>query len=412
MTAAVSPPESTVHKRRGPLLAVLAANVLSICGTTMTYLAIPWFVLETTGSPVRTGLVLGIEVAGVVLASVLAGPLVDRLGHKRSSVLSDLLAAGAVTAVPVLHATVGLPFWTLLALTAALGFSRAPGETARTAMLPVLIGLAGMSNHRAASAYEGVSRTAKALGAPLGGVLIAVAGAPSLLLIDGATFLVSAALMASAVTGRAVAGESRRSYLRELWSGFAYLRRDRLMGALTLMITFTNALDLASVAVLFPVYARDVLHSSVALGLMAGMFAAAAVAGNVVYGWIGHRMPNWATYTVAFLIAGSPRYFVLAGEPGLPAILAVMVSAGLGAGLINPVIGVVELRRLPLELRAKVLGLIAGGVLAVAPLGAVLAGVAVAAFGLTPTLLLTGALYLFATLCPLVFPAWRQMDAD
>jgi predicted MFS family arabinose efflux permease len=407
VTAVIEP----AVRQRGPLLAVLMANVLSIGGTTMTYLAIPWFVLETTGSPVRTGLVLGVEVAGVVVASVLGGPIIDRMGHRRASVLSDLVAAVAVIAVPVLHFSVGLPFWTLLALTGALGMSRAPGETARGAMLPTLIELAGTTTHRAMSAYEGVSRTAKALGAPLAGVLIAVAGAPSLLLIDGATFLISAALVAGLVTDRIGGREPIHSYLRELRAGFDYLRRDRLMGALVLMVTLTNALDMATMTVLYPVYAKDILHSSVALGLMAGTFAAGAVLGNTVYGWIGHRLPNWVTYTVAFLVVGGPRYFVLAAEPGLPTILVTMGATGLLCGVINPVLGVVQIRRLPPELRAKVLGLIAGGVLAIAPLGAVLGGVAVAGFGLTPTLLLVGALYLLATLCPLVFPTWREMDA-
>jgi MFS family permease len=272
--------------------------------------------------------------------------------------------------------------------------------------------MAGTTTHRAMSAYEGVSRTAKALGAPLAGVLIAVAGAPSLLLIDGATFLISAALVAGVVTERTGGREPTHSYLRELGVGFAYLRRDRLMGALVLMITFTNALDLATQAVLLPVYAKDVLHSSVALGLIAGTFAAGAVLGNTVYGWIGHRLPNWATYTVAFLVVGGPRYFVLAAEPGLPAILVTMAATGVLCGAINPVLGVVQIRRLPAELRAKVIGLVAGGVLAIAPLGAVLGGVAVAAFGLTPTLLLVGVVYLLATLCPLVFPTWREMDSD
>lgn len=409
MTAVVEP---AVHKRRGPLLGVLIANVLSICGTTMTYLAVPWFVLETTGSPVRTGLVLGVEIAGTVVASVLAGPVVDRLGHKRSSVLSDLLAAVAVAAIPVLHFTVGLPFWALLGLTGVLGLSRAPGETARAAMLPRLISLARTTPHRAMSAYEGVSRTAKALGAPLAGVLIAVFGAPSLLVIDGVTFLISAALVRVLVTGSSGARVAAPPYFAELRSGFEYLRRDRLMGALVLMVTATNALDMATLAVLYPVYGKDVLHSSVALGLMSGVFAAGAVLGNALYGWLGHRLSNWATYTVAFLVVGAPRYFLLAAEPGLAAILVFMLVVGVFCGAINPVIGVVEIHRLPEAMRAKVLGLMAGGVSAVAPLGAVLGGVAVAAFGLTPTLLLVGGLYLVMTLCPVVFPAWREMDSD
>lgn len=409
MTAAVEP---AVHKRRGPLLAVLVANVLSICGTTMTYLAIPWFVLETTGSPVRTGVVLGLEVAGVVVSSVLAGPIIDRLGYKRSSVLSDLLATVAVALVPVLYFTTGLPFWVLLGLTAVLGFSRAPGETARSSMMPSLIELAGTSLNRAAGAYDGVNRAAKALGAPLAGVLVALMGAPSVLLIDAATFLVSALLLAFLVPGRNGDPAPARSYLRELGSGFGYLRRDRLMGAIVLLVMVTNALDTASLAVLLPVYARDVLHSSVALGLLGGGFSIGGAFGTALYTWFGHRLPNWATFTLVFLLVGSPRYFVMAVEPGLPLILIVLVVAGILGGAINPILGVVQYRRLPDDMRAKVLGVMSGGVLAIAPLGAVLGGVAVAAFGLTTTLLLVGGCYLAATLCPLMFPTWREMDFD
>jgi MFS family permease len=178
-----------------------------------------------------------------------------------------------------------------------------------------------------------------------------------------------------------------------------------------LTVMFTNALDLGTTAVLFPVYAKDVLHSSVALGLMAGVFAGVAVAGNTVFGWVGGRLRRWPTLTLAFLIVGAPRYLVVAAEPGLPAILATMLVTGLACGAINPILSVVEYRRIPEDLRAKVFGVMTGGVLAVAPLGAVLGGAAVAALGLTGTLLLVGGLYLLATLCPVVFPVWREMDA-
>jgi MFS family permease len=353
--------------------------------------------------------VLGVEVAGVAVASVLAGPVVDRLGHKWSSVWSDVLAAAAVGAVPVLHHAGALPFLALLALAAVLGITRAPGQTARTAMMPALIELAGTSPQRAMGAYDGVSRTAKGLGAPLAGILIALTGAPALLLIDAGTFLVSAALIARFVPGGY--RRERRPYLRELLAGFAHLRADRLVGAIVLMVMLTNMLDMAAGAVLIPVYAKDVLHSSVALGLIAGVFAGGAVAGNALYGWRGERLPNWPTYTAAFLVVGAPRYVLMAAEPGLPALLIWMGLAGVLCGAINPILDVVLLQRLPVDQRAKVLGLIAGGVLAAAPLGAVLAGVGVEVLGLTATLLLTGAIYLLATLCPLVFRTWREMDA-
>jgi MFS family permease len=397
-------------RHRAPLLALLTANVVSICGTTMTFLAIPWYVLETTGSAVQTGLVAAVEVAGVVTSSVLGGPVVDSLGRKRSSVLSDLLAAGAVAAIPALHLTIGLAFWQLVALAAVIGLSRAPGETARAAMMPGLIRLAGTSMERAAGAYDGVSRGAKAAGAAIAGVLIALLGAPALLLIDGLTFAASAALVGLVVPAQPGGSSDRRRYLAELASGFAYLRADRLIAAIVVMVMFTNALDSATASVLFPVYARDILHSSVALGLMTGVFAGAAMAGTMLYSLVGARLPRWSTYTAAFLIVGAPRYGVVAIEPGLPVILIVLALAGIACGAINPILAVVQYERLPADMRAKVLGVAFGGGLAAAPLGALLGGVAVETLGLSASLLVATGLYLLATLCPVVFSVWRQMD--
>ncbi len=46
----------------------------------------------------------------VVLGAALGGVLVDRLGHRRTSVLADVVSGVALAAVPVLEPTVGLPF--------------------------------------------------------------------------------------------------------------------------------------------------------------------------------------------------------------------------------------------------------------------------------------------------------------
>ncbi|CRK56445.1 FIG01126565: hypothetical protein [Alloactinosynnema sp. L-07] len=396
---------------RVPLVALLGANALSVCGTTMTFLAVPWFVLQTTGSPARTGLVAGVEVAGAVIAALLGGPVIDRMGRRRSSVVSDLAAAAVVAAIPVLFAVGGLPFGVLLVLAAALGLTRAPGETARWAMMASLITSSGVSAERASSAYDGVSRGARMVGAPLAGVLIAVLGPQQVLLVDAGTFLVSALIIGLLVPEVGTAEESEGGYRERMRRGFAYLRGDRLMLAIMVMVMVTNLLDAALSSVLIPVYANDILHSSVALGLIVGVFGGCAMAGTMLYAWVGLRLPRRITYTVAFLLVGAPRYFVMAAEPGLAVILVTMAVSGLLCGAINPILGVVEYERVPDDVRPMVLGVISAAVLVGAPIGAVAAGLAVEVVGLGPTLVVAGVAYLAATVCPAVFPVWREMDA-
>lgn len=131
MPASGSPtaPGTPVRPRdRRPLLLLLTANVVSVAGNMLTLVAIPWFVLSTTGSPARAGLVAFASTVPVILAALLGGPLIDRLGYTVTSVVSDGVCALAVVAVPVLHATGHLTYGLLLVLVAVSGLFHSPAR--------------------------------------------------------------------------------------------------------------------------------------------------------------------------------------------------------------------------------------------------------------------------------------------
>jgi MFS family permease len=399
---------------RRPLRSLLTANTISTIGTTMTLLAIPWYVLQTTGSASKTGIAAASETIPLALAAALGGPVIDRFGARRMSVVSDVVSALGIAAIPVLDATTGIAFWQLCLLIALVGLARAPGDTARHLLVPGLCKLGDVPLERATSAYDGVSRGARMLGAPLAGVLIAIWGASNILLIDAMTFAASGLLVQLLVPGSvrpAVAAEDPEPYLEQLRSGLRYVRQDRLIAGITSMVMVTNLLDAAYGSVLVPVFARDVLHSSVALGLLGGVFGAGALAGTVVYGVVGPRLPRWPVYTVAFLVAGGPRFFLLGAEPPMPVILVGCLLAGLLCGAINPVLGAVEFQRIPEAMQSRVFGATYAGCLIGMPVGAVGGGLLIDAVGIRAALVTTGVLYLATTLAPVLFPVWREMDA-
>lgn len=397
---------------RRPFVALLAADAVSTTGTAMTLLAIPWFVLQTTGSAAQTGVIGACETVPLVLAAALGGPAIDRLGARRVTVVSDLLSALGVALVPLLHATVGLRFWQLCLVVAAVGLFRAPGETARHVLVPGLVRLAGVPLERATSAYDGVSRGARMVGAPLAGALIAVFGAADVLLVDAGTFVVSALLVWTQVPSslRPAVQAAGEPYLRQLREGLRAVRRDRLIAGITAMLLVTNMLDAASAGVLLPVYAREVLGSSVALGVLFGCFGGGALAGTVLYSAVGPRLPRWPVYTVAFLLVGAPRFFAFAAEPPYAALIVTSVVAGVAAGALNPVLTAVEYERIPEHLQSRIFGVMSAGVLAGAPVGVLVTGVVVERWGVRAALVAAGLAYLLATLSPVVFPVWRQMD--
>ena len=85
--------------------ALLVAEIVSTTGTQMTWLALPWFVLVTTGSAARMALVAAAEVAGVAVCGLPGGSLLARIGARRSMMIADVARAPLVLAVPLLHWT-------------------------------------------------------------------------------------------------------------------------------------------------------------------------------------------------------------------------------------------------------------------------------------------------------------------
>lgn len=400
------------------VLGLLAAHGISMLGTCMSFLAIPWFVLVTTGSATTTGLVTFAEMLPYVLVQGLGGPLVDRIGPWRTSVMTDLVAAMAMGLVPISYAAQLLSLPLLITAVAVAGAFRGAGDVARRVLLPRVSKPAELALDRASGLYDGIGRLAGLIGGPLAGVLIAVSSAPIVLAVDAGTFAVSALLVATlacrvlptdAVSPEVLNGASYATHLRE---GFDYLRRDRLLLGIAAMIVVTNLLDQAYASVLLPVWVRQELGSPIALGTISAFFGMGAVAGNALMAWASPRLPRRLPFAVSFLICGAPRFLVLAFAARLSPVLAIALLSGIGAGGLNPALGAVEYERVPAHLQARVLGTISALAWAGIPFGGLFGGGLADAFGLHTALLACGIAYLIATLAPFVFPAWRQMERE
>ena len=86
--------------RQRPIFALVSAEVISSLGSQMTFLALPWFVLQTTGSATRMGVVLAVELLPIAILGIPSGSVIARYGARRTMLVSDLILAevDAVTA--------------------------------------------------------------------------------------------------------------------------------------------------------------------------------------------------------------------------------------------------------------------------------------------------------------------------
>ena len=227
---------------------MLTATGISLVGTRLSAIALPLFVLITTGSPVRTGLVAFAEMAPYVVVQGLAGPLTDRVGPRRISIVCDLLSAVVVSMIPLLHALGQLNFGVLLGIVAIAGLVRGPGDISKHVMAPAMAAATGQPRERVLGLSDGISRASGIVG-PIGAAALVVAiGAPAAIAVDAASFAVCALIVATLVPrsiGQAVhhAEEDGLTYRRRLRSGASFLRQDGLLRSIVGMVATTNLLD-------------------------------------------------------------------------------------------------------------------------------------------------------------------------
>jgi MFS family permease len=400
-----------IAKRRVPVLALLGAAAVSEIGSALTLIALPWFVLQTTGSAALTGLTgFSVAVPGFFVG-IFGGTVVDRLGYRHSSVVADVVSGIGLGMVPTLYYTVGLPFVLLMALVFVGSMMAVPGITARRSMLPELAEQAGIRLERVNAGFESVQHLALLLGPPLAGLLIAFLGATTVLWIDAATFAVSACAVWLFIPELQTRTEptERPRYRTQLMEGLRFLWHDSLLRDMAITLAHFNGLEAPIFAVVLPVFAATVLDSATGLGLIVSAFAIGALAGVTVYGAVGHRLSRRTIWFVGYLL--SPAfYWVLAIQPAFPIMLAVFVLMGFVTGPINPLMVTIRHERIPPPMRGRVFSTYSAISQLVSPLGIVLGGFAIAAVGFRPTVVALAIAVQLLAIAMFFIPSLMKMD--
>ncbi|WP_331740452.1 MFS transporter (plasmid) [Streptomyces cyaneofuscatus] len=401
-----------------PLGGVLAAMAVSLTGTRISVVALPWFVLVTTGSATQTGLVAFCEMTPYVVVKAFTGPLVDRIGPRAVSWTADLASATAAAAVPLLHALDLLSFPLLLVLVALIGAARGPGDLAKEVMVPEAAERGRVPLERAMGLSGVIERLASSIGLAVGGSMVALLGPLTALALNAGCFALGSVIIKLALPrglghtpeqAPAPAGKTEPGYWRRFGEGFTFLRGEPLLLTVIVMVGITNLLDAAFTSVLVPVWARESGNGPAAIGLIGSMMGAAAVGGSLIAAMVAHRLRRRTVVLTGFLLAGAPRFLVLVFDAPLGVVLAVFAVSGFGAGFVNPVLGAVLVERVPRPMLGRVNALGDSLSWAGIPLGGLIAGAAVTAVGLVPVLLTCGAAYFLTTNLAGLRPEWRQI---
>jgi predicted MFS family arabinose efflux permease len=366
------------------ILALLAAEVISTTGAQMTWLALPWFVLVTSGSATHTTFVVAAEVIGLALLGLPGGRVLGRLGARRTMMLCDACRAPLMLVIPVLHWTVGVSFALLLAVAFALGAFAAPHFAAEKVIVPELIGEDEQRVGEANALFQGANRATILVGPALAGILIGLIGAAPVLVIDAATYVVALGLVAIFVPSRPPVQQDEEA--RSIRTGLRFIKRDRLLRVWWPTFALGDAAWTAffiSVPVL--VLDRFGHHASIA-GLLIASFGIGALIGNAIsFKYLTRRFAGLAVIATFAMFQALPLWFLWLPLPVI-GLAALILASGIANGLVNPSLHTITTLRVPAPLRPNVLTTAMVGWAVVNPLGLFVTGPVLDAFGTTPVL--------------------------
>lgn len=405
---------TSAPRSRRPMLLLETATFMSGVGNGIASVALPWLILERTGSAAAAGVVAAATALPLLFTALLSGTVIDLVGRRRTAIASDLLSALSVLAIPLVDSLGGLTVATLAGL-AVLGAVFDPaGAAARESMLPETAQRAGWTLDRANGVHETLFGLSFLIGPGVGGLLIATVGASGALIGTGIGFLVAAGCVALL---RGLPGSGRPDHAERpdgIWrgtrEGLSFVLHEPLLRPLAILIMLVVALYYPVEGVILPVYFQEI-GSPGQLGVVLMAMSAGMVVGTLAYEPLVRR------FTKRWLFVGSMLGSILAllGMAFLPPFGWLLVAAALTGmlwGPVQPLLNHAMQTRTPDRLRGRVNGTIASASMAAGPLGFLVVGGLVEALGPRDAFLTfaVGLVAVAVAMSPL--KAWRLLDAE
>lgn len=344
-------------RANSPFTRLWAARSTSSFGDSMSLVALMLYVAGSTGTALAVALLLLVGDFAPALLGPFTGALTDRFDLTRVMVTCELLAAGLVVVIAVRLPALPM-LLVLVALRAIAGQVFQPASRAAVAALVEDRDLAGAN-----TAIGFGTNGSEALGPLAAAVLVPVLGVRGILLVDAATFVVSAAVLVflPAMPHHAPAIDARTSFLHDVTAGIAYIWASPIVRAVGLgfcgVVAFNGIDDVALVFL-----ATDTLGGGdSAVGLLLAAVGIGLLAGYALLGRGAGRAS-----TVVLLIAGlalSSAGNLLTGLAwAVAAAFIVQAVRGIGIAAMDVAVNTIVQRTVPAAMLGRVFGNLYGAV--------------------------------------------------
>lgn len=312
---------------------LFGAQVISIGGDLVLFVALPFWVFQLTGSAMATGFMFAALTIPQLIFSPIAGVFVDRLDRKRLMIAADVLRAALVCLYLLVNSAeqVWIIYLIAFAESAVSQFFR----PSVNAVLPMLVD--GEQELAQANATMGASWAIGQLGGPaLGGALVAAFGPHAAALVDAGSYVVSALLvlmMRVPVREIAVAqlesiGHAVQEITRELIQGIGVVwDRSTLRVVMSAMASFSLANGITNV--LLVVLVNRLWHvGATELGWVISAQGVGGILGSLLVGSIAARVSPRGMMICGGFVTGL-LFAAMVNQSSVYAAIGLMVFVGM-----------------------------------------------------------------------------------
>ncbi|WP_251092984.1 MFS transporter [Streptomyces sp. Caat 7-52] len=406
MTATLLPPAPPAQAHRDPnILRWLAAYTSSMLGDSTYYIALSWAAVQA-GTPAQAGLVMSASALPRAVLMLGGGVIADRLGPRRVVIGSDAIRCAAVLAVAALLFVTSPGLWPLALLALVFGTVDAvfvPAVGALPARLTEKGQLARVQGMRGLAI-----RFSSVVGAPLGGLGVALGGAAAAFALAGALIAVSVPLLLS-VRVRDLPTAGNGTAWSDLGAGLRYIRRHRVLAPLMLAIALGDLGFVGPLNVGLTLLADRRGWGASGMGWTLAGFGVGAGAASLLLTVRG-RVPRAGLVIGCACVAGSVAVGALAFVPGLAAAVGTALLVGLLTGLSGALCGALLQTQADPAYLGRVTAVSSLVSLGLTPLSMPFAAAAIGAFGLGPVYAVSAAVCGLGGVVALVVPALRRAE--
>lgn len=393
---ATTAPKTTVS-RLPPMLRALrhrnyrlffAGQLISLTGTWMQSVAQGWLVLRLTNSPALLGLVAAASSIPVLLLSLPAGTVVDRVSKRRLMVVTQCAAMSLAAILAFLTLSGLVHVWHVMVLAFLLGTVNAFDAPARQSFTVEMVGRDDLLN--AIALNSSIFNAARTIGPAVAGIVVALIGEGLAFALNAGSFLfVIAGLLLMRLPPFTRPSGGRRG--GELRAGLAYIAGEPRVRAL---LTLAGAVSLFCFVhvPLLPFFARDVLGAGAdGLGALAASTGLGALAAALILAQLGDKLPRGRLLTAAALVY--PVLIVgFTLMRALPLAMLFLALAGWAGVTTMALTNTLIQSIVPDALRGRVMSVFTLLLMGASPMGGMAAGAAAQLVGSVPLVVACSAL--------------------